>query len=284
MKRYSYGIAAFLLVLLFMPIGHTLMILNETMLHNKKYIGAFIIGLIGFTSLYSGVRFNHKKGLATLLGLLGGILVWTGWVEFSFVWVAQKLQVQPLIENGEIATKPEYLVMLSSLGLLSTVLSYFVFSKTQCQFFNWIQLHLLRVKGKHRTEVNKKPFALTTFIETIMILWTFYLVLLLVYDKDIAGDRHPLTYLVAFGSLFWSAYLFLNLLKINKFDYAIRYAIPTVIIFWNFIEIIGRWNLFTEIWVHPQDYWLENGIILICLASFIGYYLFENYRLKQVEK
>ncbi|MCG9880974.1 MAG: hypothetical protein MH472_10295 [Bacteroidia bacterium] len=284
MKKYAYGIAAFILVLLFMPIGHTLMILNENILEHQKYLGAFIIGFIGFISLYVGVRFNQKKGLATLLGLFGGILVWTGWVEFSFVWIAQKLQVQPLIENGEIATKPEYLVMLSSLGLLLTILSYFVFSKTKCQFFNWIQTNMLRIKIKQKPETYKKPLSLTTFIETIMILWTFYLVLLLVYDKDIAGDKHPLTYMVAFGSLFWSAYLFLNLIKINKFDYAIRYAVPTVIIFWNFVEIIGRWNLFTEIWVHPEDYWLENSIILLSLIGFIGYYIFENYKLKQVPK
>ena len=101
--------------------------------------------------------------------------------------------------------------------------------------------------------------------------------LLLVYDNDIAGDKHPATYFVAFGSLFWSLYLTLKLIKIQKFDYAIRYAVPTVIIFWNFIEVIGRWDLMKEIWIHPFEHWLENLIILALLVFFIGYYVTEMY-------
>ena len=127
-----------------------------------------------------------------------------------------------------------------------------------------------------KLKAQDKFWAGITFIETIVILWTFYIVLLLVYDKQIAGDRHPLTYFVAFGSLFWSAYLSLKLIKIQKFDYAIRYAIPTVIIFWNFIEVIGRWDLFKEIWVHPFEHWIENSIILALLVGFIIYYIIEN--------
>ena len=94
--------------------------------------------------------------------------------------------------------------------------------------------------------------------------------------KDIAGDRHPLTYFVAFGSLFWSAFLFLKLIKIKKFDYAIRYAIPTVIIFWNFVEVTGRWDMFKEIWVHPFEHWIANSIILGLPIGFIIYYIIDN--------
>lgn len=137
------------------------------------------------------------------------------------MWIAEKLDVYSLIENGEIATKPEYLVMMSSVGLLSTIIILYFFKQSSCTFFNWFQklgkMELKKVKAED------KFWAGITFIETI--------VLLLVYDKEIAGDKHPLTFFVAFGSLFWSAFLFLKLIKLKKFDYAIRYAIPTVIIF-----------------------------------------------------
>jgi len=86
---------------------------------------------------------------------------------------------------------------------------------------------------------------------------------------------------VAFGSLFWSLYLGLQLIKIQKFDYAIRYAIPTAIIFWNFIEVIGRWDFFTEIWVHPKEYWIQNSIIMLLLIGFIVYYIVETARNKK---
>ncbi|MCA0431320.1 MAG: hypothetical protein LCH32_12545 [Bacteroidetes bacterium] len=277
LKTYKYGFFSFLIVLLFMPIGHALMVLNEKLFEHYKFIGAFVIGFIGIISLIIGIIKNKNQFAATLYGLLAGVLVWTGWVEFSFVWIAEKLNVAPLIENGEIATKPEYLVMMSSLGLLLTFLVFFILKQTNCQFFIWVQ-NLIGLRKYIKQEASSnKPFAILTFIETIVILWTFYIVLLLVYDNDIAGDKHPATYFVAFGSLFWSLYLTLKLIKIQKFDYAIRYAVPTVIIFWNFIEVIGRWDLMKEIWIHPFEHWLENLIILALLVFFIGYYVTEMY-------
>jgi hypothetical protein len=124
-------------------------------------------------------------------------------------------------------------------------------------------------------EKAEKFIAVTTFIETIMILWMFYIVLLLVYDNDIAGSNHPITYVVAFGSLFWSIYLFLRLIKIQEFDYAIRYAVPTVIIFWNFVEVMGRWDLLNEIWVEPTEYVMEVSIIFALFFAFTWYYVKE---------
>ncbi len=282
--KYKNGVLSFIIVLLFMPIGHALMVLNEHVLVQHKLIGAFIIGLLGIFSLAVGVYKDQHKSYATLMGLLAGVLVWTGWVEFSFVWIAEKLKVAPLIENGEVTTKPEYLVMLSSVGLLLCILTYFVFTQTKCQFFNWFQLVLKIKKRLVQTEPTKKLLGMTTFIETIMILWLFYIVLLLVYDKDLAGDKNPATYIVAFGSLFWSVYLFTNLVRIKKFDYAIRYAIPTVIIFWNFVEVLGRWNLFKEIWVHPFEHWIENCIIFVLLLVFTAYYFYENHHKKNPTK
>ncbi len=48
--------------------------------------------------------------------LFRGLLVWTGWIEFAFVYFANRYNVAPLMDNGEIATKPEYLIMPSSVG------------------------------------------------------------------------------------------------------------------------------------------------------------------------
>jgi len=258
-----------------MPIGHALMVLIERFFHTNMLLAAFGIGIAGTSLVFLGIVKDENKKTATLLGLLGGILVWTGWVEFSFVWIAQKLNVSPLMENGEVATKPEYLVMMSSLGLLSVFTMFFLSSQTRCQFFSWFQ-KVFGIKVRTRMlEKAEKFIAVTTFIETIMILWMFYIVLLLVYDNDIAGSNHPITYVVAFGSLFWSIYLFLRLIKIQEFDYAIRYAVPTVIIFWNFVEVMGRWDLLNEIWVEPTEYVMEVSIIFALFFAFTWYYVKE---------
>ncbi len=189
-QTIKYGLLAFILVLLLMPIGHAIMVLNEIFLHDHKYIGAIILGIMGVVLLIWGIKKNHKPTLATILGFLGAVLVWTGWVEFSFMWVAEKENVAHLMKDGEIATKREYLVMLSSLGVLMTMMFYFVFSRSNCTFFIWIQNKLGFRKDIVSQSGFKKPFSVIVFGETIMLLWFFYLVLLVVYDDDIAGDQH----------------------------------------------------------------------------------------------
>lgn len=271
------GIFSFLIVLLLMPVGHALMVLNEHLFVHSKYMSAFLIGLLGFGALIGGMLLHRRFALSTLLGLLAAVLVWTGWVEFSFVWVAEKLSVSPLMEQGEVVTKPEYLVMMSSVGVLATMLLFFLFSPNNCKFFVWIQ-KFLRLESHIRSDKGgSKPTALITFAETIMLMWTFYIMLLLLYDGDIVGDRHPLTFMVACGCLLWSAYLMYKLLHIQKFDYAVRYAVPTTIIFWNVVEILGRWNFFKEIWVHPFEHLYENLFILLLLCGLIAYYVAKNY-------
>lgn len=266
-KNYLRGILAFLIVLFIIPLGHALMVLTEHLMPAYKFENAILLGILGSLVVMWGIRKSENPLFATLSGFIGGILIWTGWVEFSFVWIAEKLQVQPLIENNEITTKSEYLVMMSSTGLLAVLMIFMLFSSSKCQLFRWAQSQLslrLLLKSEH-----KRPLAVVTFFETVMIIWTFYIVLLLTYDKNIAGPRHWLTYVVAFGSLFWSIYLARNLFRIQQLDYAIRYAIPTVVIFWNFIEVLGRWNILKEIWIDPFGHWLENSIILAIFSFFI---------------
>lgn len=272
-KALRVGIPAFILVLLTMPLGHALMVLNEHWLgHRYQLLGAGALGIIGTVLLVWGIRLNNDRSKATLLGLIAGILIWTGWVEFSFVWIAQKLNVPHYVENGEIATKAEYLIMPSSLGLLGSLLLFFILNKTNCTFFRWIQ-NIAKLKAVKSTATIKKPFAITTMVEVVVITWAFYILLLLIYDNSILGDHHPVTYAVALGSLLWSIVLITKLLTIQKFDYAVRYAVPTVIIFWNFIEIIGRWGLMKEIWIEPIAYWPHMTFTLLCFALFIVYYL-----------
>lgn len=266
------GILSFLIVLFAMPLGHAAMILMEKMLgHELVYIAAFLLGWLGIILLLTGI-FSRKETSATFGGLFGGLLVWTGWIEFGYVYFANRFGVRPLVENGEVVTKPEYLIMPSSIGFWAIIMLFYMFStKSGCNFFNWIQRRLHYGNERQRLQPVVRNSAMTTFMELNILLWTCYMVLLFSYDKEFLGDRHPVTMLIAFGSLAWSAYLFINLLKIKQLGYAIRYAIPTVIIFWTFVEILGRWDILTEIWVEPSRYWME--MTALCIV-FIGLLVF----------
>jgi hypothetical protein len=265
-KSPIIGILAFIIVLFVMPLGHTLMILIEKFFgHQYQFLGAFGIGLIGAWLLYIGFNKNNETP-STWYGFFAGVLLWTGWVEFSFVFYAKLLNIQPLMEDGDLITKPEYLIMPSSVGLLLSTLLYFFFNKqTQCRFFTWFHRNL-KMNLPENYISNNRNYSTITALETIYITWFFYVLLLITYDKSLIGDRHWFTYFLFAVFLIWSLYLFIRLLKFNKIAPAIRYAIPTVIIFWNCIEILGRWDFFKEIWLHPEEYALE---LIIMLGSFI---------------
>lgn len=259
------GILSFLIVLFTMPLGHAAMILMEKLPGSDHlYTAAFSLGLAGVIMLIVGL-FSRKETSATFWGLFGGLFVWTGWIEFGYVYFANRFGVEPLMENGKVITKPEYLIMPSSIGFWAIIMLFYTFStRSGCNFFNWIQRKIHYGQPTETLQPILRNAAMTTFMELNVLLWTCYMVLLFAYDTEFLSDRHPVTIFIAFGSLVWSIYLFIKLMKITKIAYAIRYAIPVVIIFWTFVEILGRWDILTEIWVEPSHYWLE--MTMMCTA------------------
>ncbi|OYT12142.1 MAG: hypothetical protein B6I18_01610 [Bacteroidetes bacterium 4572_112] len=270
------GIIAFIIVLFTMPLGHAAMILMEKGFgHEHVFLAALLLGFFGLLLIIWGV-ISENDTKATFMGLFGGLFIWTGWVEFAYVYYAHRYGVDPLMANGEIITKPEYLIMPSSIGFWAVFMIYYFFgTKTGCSFFNWFQ-KAMNVKNVNEMKPTKRNTTISTFLELTLLLWTFYLVLLFAYDDNFFGDRSNTTYFIAFASLAWSLYLFIKLLKIKTIGYAIRYAIPTVIIFWNFVEILGRWDFFKEFWVEPHNYILELSLILIVFLGTLAYAIWDK--------
>jgi hypothetical protein len=263
------GLLAFMIVLITQALGHTVMIVMEEVWPGEHYIyeSAFAMGLFGAALLLIGMR-SEKEVAATWLGFWAGTFLWTGWVEFAFVWSGDFLNVPDLMDPsmpGEIATKAEYLVMMSSVGVLGATLVYFMLNRdTKCNFFLWIQRHGKLKTGKP-TKGLKRNFAAITALETIYVIWFFYLVLLFLYNEDIAGEKSTAAYVFFFLNTIWAVYLFQRLMKFWKVTTAIRYGIPTAIIAWNTVELMGRWNLFVSIWEKPQDYALEMTLFTVAI-------------------
>jgi hypothetical protein len=273
-KRVFYrppfvGLLAFFVVFIMQGLGHTQMVLMEAIFgEHYVYQSAAFTGLIGAICLYFAMR-AHGEVAATWLGFFAGTCLWTGWVEFCYVWSAKFLNVPDLMDThapGQIATKGEYLVMMSSAGvLLATLIPLMLNRETKCNMFVWFQRHLKLRTGKP-SRGYERNFGYITCLETIYVIWFCYLALLFIYDESILGDRHPVTYGIFFVTTAWSLYLIQRLMQMWKVTTAIRYAIPTAIIAYSAYEIIGRWNLFADIWVHPGQYWLELTLILGALV------------------
>lgn len=271
-KSLIVGVLSFLLVLFTMPLGHGLMILMEhTLTASMLHYVAFAMGGVGLIMAIIGV-FVKGDTPQTLWGLFGGLLFWTGWVEFIYVYFAHRFNVQPLMIDGEIVTKPEYLIMPSSFGFWVMFMVLYIFNtKTGCTFFSYIQKKVFK---NSQVTIQMRPMAhhtsLVTFMELNLILWTSYLLLLFCYDDHFLGDSHPVTIFIAIACLVGSFFLVKKLLKISNWGYAIRYAIPSVIVFWTFVEIMGRLNFLTEIWVEPMTYKTEMITILLSFLVLFG--------------
>ena len=270
-KKNTYWwrtIASFVLVLFTMPLGHALMILMEKFMDPVAvHYAGFIMGFVGLIMVIVGV-FVKGDTRQTLWGLIGGLLFWTGWVEFLFLYYARRYGVPPEIEHGKVVTKPEYLIMPASFGLWMMVMTMYIFStRNGCDFITWIQEKLF---GKRKNKIVVQPMthhtAIITFMELNMILWAFYLLLMFCYDKNFLGDHHPVTYLIGISCFIGSLFMFRRQLHIAAWGANIRMAVATVIVFWTPVEILGRINFFKEFWVHPQEY----GPLLLCiLGAFI---------------
>ena len=268
--------ASFLFVLLMMPLGHALMILMEhTMSATAMHHAAFAMGAVGLVMVIIGV-FVRGDTRQTLWGLFGGMLFWTGWVEFLFMYYANRFGTQPQLDplTGEVVTRPEYLILPASFGFWMMVTVMYIFcTRNGCNFINWWQHRLL---GRHKSEIAARPMtrhtSIVTFMELMMILWGSYLLLMFCYDDNFLGDRHPVTLLIGVGCLIGSFFIFAKQLRIPAWGANIRMAIATVIVFWTPVEIMGRMNLFQEIWIAPMEHKTE---MLLMIVSFLllGLYL-----------
>lgn len=283
-KRPTYfgkAVASFLLVLLTMPLGHALMIIMEhTMSPGVLHVSAFAMGFAGMLLAVAGI-FACGDLKQTLCGLFGGLLFWTGWVEFLFQYYANRFGMQPYVDEltGKV-TQPEYLIMPASFGFMMMFMLLYLFSiRSGCNFFNWWQKRLL---GSRRDVVVARPMtrhtSLVTFMELNMMMWACYVVLMFCYDTNFLGDTHPVTIGLAILCLVGSAFIFIKQTRLASWGANIRMAIATVLVFWTFVEILGHIGMLDEIWVAPMEHVVEMCVLLAAFIGLGAYTLYASFR------
>ena len=278
-KKYpGKALASFFLVLFIMPLGHAAMILMEhLMAPGPLHVCAFLLGLAGLLITIAGV-FVRGDLRQTLCGLFGGLLFWTGWVEFLFQYYADRYGMQPLVDpvKGNV-TQPEYLIMPATFGMMMMVLLIYLFSiRSGCNFFNWGQRRLF---GGRRDIIVVRPMtrhtSIVTFMELNMMLWVSYVLLMFCYDTHFLGDTHPVTIAIGLGCLVGSVFIFLRQLRIPSWGANIRMAIATVMTLWTFVEILGHIGILKEIWLEPTEH---VGAMSVLAALFLGLGEFTVYK------
>lgn len=285
-KKYPFkAISSFLIVLFTMPLGHALMILMEHFMSpTALHYSAFAMGFAGMLMVVLGV-FVKGDTRQTLWGLFGALFFWTGWVEFLFMYFANRFGTQPMLDpvTGEVVTRPEYLIMPASFGFFMMVMIMYIFStRNGCNFINWCQRQLFRGR---KSEICARPMtrhaSIVTFMEFIMIMWASYLLLMFCYDPVFLGDSHPVTILVGAGCFIGACFMFARQLRIPSWGANIRMSIATVVVLWTPVEIMGRNNLFKEIWVAPLEHKTEMALILAAFV-ILGLYMLYSSRKKRI--
>ena len=203
---------------------------------------------------------------------------WMGAIDFLFMYYANRFGTQAQLDpvTGEIVSRPEYLILPSTFGFWAmTMMLYLFCTANGCNFLNWWQRLFF---GKHKKEIAARPMtrhtSIVAFMEVITMLWTCYLVLMFCYDDVFLGENHPVTLLVGVGCFIGSFFIFAKQLRLSAWGANIRMAIATVIVFWTPIEILGRMDLLSEIWVDPMGHKTEMIIILaafLVLAVYLWY-------------
>lgn len=288
-KRKLYwgkSIASFFLVLFTMPLGHALMmIMGKFMDPVAVHYAGFFMGLAGLIIVICGV-FVKGDTKQTLFGLFGGLLFWTGWVEFLFQYYAHRYGAQPEITPAGHVTQPEYLLFPMTFGLWAMVMTLYMFcTKTGCCFINWCQKHLFR--SRERAIVARpmtRHTSIVTFMELNVMMWTTYIVLMFCYDPTFIGDQSWFVKFLAYFCLVSSVYMFYKELHLSSWGANIRMAIATVIIFWCTVEIAGRLDFFKEIWIEPEKYIVEMLLILVCFIGVLAFILLGAYKERQLKK
>lgn len=262
---------------------------NFAGIDNMVYLVPFIMGVVGIAIIMWGVRRDTEVG-GTWAGFVGASLLWTGWVEFSIHFHARYFGVKTLCADGTYAfgcatkefakanpdlnvvygtaTKPEYFLMQGSVGFMLVILLYFILNKeTRCNMFRWMHKHLHIKVGKPSRGLTRN-FSNNVAIETLTILWFFYVYLMFLYDPTLIGENHWFTYFSFGFFLLWSLFLINRLIRFKRVTSALRYAIPTAIIFYNMVEIGGRWSWYKEFWVHPLEYPLASALVGAAVFAF----------------
>lgn len=273
-KRYWLkSIVSLGVFLVAMPLIHLVArVLKDNYDGTELLAAGMAVGLVGFAMVVAGV-FVKGDTRQTLLGLIGGLLYWTGWVDFLFMYYAARWGTQPETDpvSGAILSRPEYLLLPATFGMWAMVMTLYVFcSRNACNLINWVQSRLFR--GSKRT-IAARPMtrhtSIVTFMEIVMMLWSCYLLLMFCYDPHFLGRDHPLTFALGFGCLLSSPYVFRKQLRLCAWGANIRMATATLIVFWIAVESFSRTHILAKLASNPSAYPWHWAVAVLEIAGLV---------------
>lgn len=244
-------------------IAHYVMSMIEKYNPAIKFDFAWYCAIIGFLTIYL-TRFLKSDGWQSFFGILGGLGMWFA-LEYSLMYGGHRMGVTYTF-NG---SSPEYRLMKWSFFFLIIVFTYLMYQESvRCNFIYFLRRKLRLMRGVVATGKIDNYGPRTAF-EYTMVTWTFYVLLMIGYDEQIFGIHSVFLYALFFASFSVFFYLCYKLLGYDKFGANLRYAIPTVTVAWNDVEILAKWGMLKEPWVHIN--WPIMSVIIagFCISTYL---------------
>lgn len=261
------GALSLILVFFGLALGHSLVVLQREITGGMSVVDTLVsavFGSVGFALVWIGMK--RPETQATLLGYLGGNLIWIGVFEWTWLYFAHWLQIEPVMDRGFMILSPELLLIQATTLLVVAMLIFLGANKdTRCRMFMWFHRNL-RLRPGRATPGYQRQHARTAAIETVFLIWTIYLFAIVINDPRLIRYDSVAAMAITGGFVVWGIYLANKLFKIRGLGPAFRYAIPTGNIIWLPVEAFSRWGLYPEIWIMPTRY---AGVMLVVLILFL---------------
>jgi hypothetical protein len=265
-----FAVAAFLGPFLATPLGMSVYsLIHYGIGGNAQYVAAFAWGAFGFSLVSVGLKQDEVR--ASVLGFLGGWIMWGGWFEFTFQLFANVLRIPDLeIAPGLALPGSNGLQLASTPFLVAIFLLYGMLNRqTKCNFMRFLMRTTHLSPGMPAQGV-ARSIARTTALETICIIWALNSFWLSVFWATAMGTTF-FAILALYGV--WILWLISRLLRSTRPGPTLRYGVAVGILAWILVELPAQSGLFIEGWRRPFDYPLVTGGILVVFASALGWVL-----------
>jgi len=263
-KSAAGGMLALVTVFCGLALGHTLVVLQDHLIGDQLLLDTAVsmaLGIAGICLVWNGL--SRPETQATLLGYLGGNLIWVGIFEWTWKYFGDWLNLEPVMDQGMPILMPGLLMIQATSLIVIVLLIFFGANKdTRCRMFMWFHRNF-RLRPGRMTAGYQRQHARTTAIEAVFLIWFIYLCAITINDPRLIRYDSTAAIVITVGFVAWGLYLVGKLTKIRGFGPAFRYAIPTGSILWLPIEGFSRWGLYPEVWVKPGEYSILMSCVLL---------------------
>ncbi|MEM0952991.1 MAG: hypothetical protein AAGI24_02520 [Pseudomonadota bacterium] len=228
------------------------------------------LGTLGLILIWYGLKAGDVLG--SMLGYMGGTLVWVGFFEWTWWSCSHWLGIETLVIDGRAVLPPSMLlVQASSMIFLPLLLLAGTNKDTRCRMMLWCRrrlgLHIPRDAG------HQHHAARVSATETVFIIWFVYLLNITLYDPRLVGPGPGAHHVVSVLIGVWALYLCTKLIRIAQIGAAIRYAIPTAYFLSIPLDSMTLAGWFPAMWVQPLSYpgYAAGAVLAFVAAALLLY-------------